>query len=721
MFKRMASNLRALVGASAMVIIAGCGGGGGSSGSTAGVTLVNIAVTPANPTVTVLTNTNLVATGTYSDSSTADLTASVAWNSSDTGVATVSAGVASGLAVGTTSITASQNGMTSPAQTLTVTSATLASIAISPTAPNVTQGITQQFTATGTYNNGTTGDVSGSVTWNSSNTAVSTLNATGLATTNTPGTTNITATSGTVTSNTAALTVAAPVLTSIAVTPANTTLLTRQTQQYTATGTYNNGSTADLTSTVTWSSSNTGSVTINTAGLSTVAYAGVGTANIDATSGTVTGSTALTSVLQQTWVSGSNTVNAAGVYGTKGVSAAANVPGARVDSVSWKDAAGNIWLFGGLGYATGSLVYLNDLWKYDPVTGLWTWVSGSSGGNAPGTYGTLNVFAAGNGPGAREASVSWQDTAGNLWLFGGYGYDSNGVLGYLNDLWKFSPSSGQWAWISGSSTVDSPGTYSVLNQTNNIPCARGWSASWITSTGEFWLFGGGGINPGGNGIVGSLNDLWVYTPATNKWLWLSGANTLDAVTVYGTKGDPLSGGQPGARTGSSSWIDAGGMLWLFGGSGGGNELWYFNPTTSNWNWVFGAANASGVYGTAGTASAANAPGKRERSITWLDSAGNFWLFGGWGSDSTGNTGNLADIWKYEPASGLWTWLSGSQTIGALGSYETLGQASATTAPASRKGAVSWIDASGNLWLFGGVGDNTNAFDGYRNDLWKVSP
>jgi len=40
-------------------------------------------------------------------------------------------------------------------------------------------------------------------------------------------------------------------------------------------------------------------------------------------------------------------------------------------------------------------------------------------------------------PGARQDAVSWTDSAGNLWLFGGYGVDSLGNTGNHNDLWKF--------------------------------------------------------------------------------------------------------------------------------------------------------------------------------------------------------------------------------------------------------------------------------------------
>jgi hypothetical protein len=52
-------------------------------------------------------------------------------------------------------------------------------------------------------------------------------------------------------------------------------------------------------------------------------------------------------------------------------------------------------------------------------------------------YGTLGVAAAANAPGARIGSVSWIDSAGKGWLFGGSGYDSGGAVGTLNDLWVY--------------------------------------------------------------------------------------------------------------------------------------------------------------------------------------------------------------------------------------------------------------------------------------------
>ena len=121
--------------------------------------------------------------------------------------------------------------------------------------------------------------------------------------------------------------------------------------------------------------------------------------------------------LSWTWISGSSSVAQSGVYGTQGTASPSNVPGARYYSVSWIDAADNLWLFGGLGYV-GILGDLNDLWRFDGTN--WTWVSGGSSNGQSGVYGTLGT-----------ASPS-------LWLFGGFGVAAVGS-GWLNDLWRFRP------------------------------------------------------------------------------------------------------------------------------------------------------------------------------------------------------------------------------------------------------------------------------------------
>ena len=73
----------------------------------------------------------------------------------------------------------------------------------------------------------------------------------------------------------------------------------------------------------------------------------------------------------------------------------------------------------------------------------------------------------------------------------------------------------------------------------------------------------------------------------------------------------------------------------------------------------------------------------------------------------------------------WTWMGGSSAVGRNGGqsgvYGTLGTAASTNDPGGRFGAVSWIDASGNPWLFGGDGYDSTGAQGYLNDLWEFQP
>ena len=153
------------------------------------------------------------ATGTYTDGSTANLTSQVTWASARPSVATISStGLAHSLATGTTNITAALGSVTSPTDTLTVTAAALTSIAVTPVNPSVAKGLTQQFTATGTYTDGSTANLTSQVTWASARPSVATISSTGLATGVAQGTSVITATLGTVASPGDTLTVTVPLV-----------------------------------------------------------------------------------------------------------------------------------------------------------------------------------------------------------------------------------------------------------------------------------------------------------------------------------------------------------------------------------------------------------------------------------------------------------------------------------------------------------------------------
>jgi uncharacterized protein YjdB len=170
-------------------------------------TLNSITVTPETPSVQTGKTQQMTATGTYSDGSTKTITSTVDWTSSDTSEATVSStGLVTGVAPGTVTVTAALDDI-SGTTSVTITIANLASIAITPNNASILSDGSQQFTAIGTLDDGTTTNITDEVTWNSSNTSVATISSSGLATAVATGTTNITASSGSITSNTAVLNV----------------------------------------------------------------------------------------------------------------------------------------------------------------------------------------------------------------------------------------------------------------------------------------------------------------------------------------------------------------------------------------------------------------------------------------------------------------------------------------------------------------------------------
>src|SRR5690349_10961682 len=279
--------------------LAACGSGGASSSNTntpppVTASLTSLQVAPGNASVAPGAVQQFTATGKYSDGSSKDLTGSAQWKTSNSNIASVAGGKVTGVGAGIVMVTAT-SGKFSASATLQVNSAAtnLASISVSPTASSLPVNTSQQFTATGTYKDGSSRDLTALVSWASTFSSIATVDVTGVATGKSAGSTTISASLGGVTGSTS-LTVTAPTISSIVITPDGLTLGIGIGQQYTATAIYSDGSTQDLVSGVTWSSSATGVATINSSGLATTV--GAGTATITAKVGSFTDTTQLTVV-----------------------------------------------------------------------------------------------------------------------------------------------------------------------------------------------------------------------------------------------------------------------------------------------------------------------------------------------------------------------------------------------------------------------------------------
>ena len=239
-----------------------------------------------------------------------------------------------------------------------------------------------------------------------------------------------------------------------------------------------------------------------------------------------------------TWtqVSGGTGVNAVGVYGNQGVPSTGNVPSARIQSTTWRDGDGNLWLFGGYINVAGSTAYyslLNDLWKFNPADNTWTWESGNdSTGRIRGTHGTTRpALYCSNNPRDRISALSWIDGNWlNLWLFGGSGVDSTSNvpsnIGPLNDVWKYDPVAKTWIWMNGSS-VNSP---TAVYGTRGVPSATA-APIWKTGCRQLarqqrqLLDSTGGSGTGLEWRPRRRGDLWEY-PAYEAFPGVSMASAI---------------------------------------------------------------------------------------------------------------------------------------------------------------------------------------------------
>jgi len=392
-------------------------------------------------------------------------------------------------------------------------------------------------------------------------------------------------------------------------------------------------------------------------------------------------------------------------------------PGARSAAMTWKTQNGTIWIFGGVQRGTtGANEFLNELWKYNPSTQKWTEHSGHRTGNLNGNYGAVtNAPSSSIYPGGRIHSSAWVDGSGNLWLFGGQGFDSVATsVGVMNDLWKYTPISNQWTWVSGSQTAKSLGSYGTkgTSNANNQPPARQAAAEWLDNLGYLWLFGG--MDDG----TGSMNDVWKFDTFNKVWTWVNGSNLRRQGGVYtATTQTPVL---PGSRGYSVYWRDSAGNFWTFGGLGEANvlntsnrygylnDLWKYNSSTNIWTFEGGSttSNTPGTYGQRLMPNANNIPGGRNVAQTWVDSTGNLWLLGGRGIDKNpGTFGDiLHDLWKFDGTN--WTWMHGTDSFnGRIDS----------SFPSASYNTVGWTDSGDNLWLFGGSSPTIS------NDLWLYTP
>jgi gliding motility-associated-like protein len=283
---------------------------------------------------------------------------------------------------------------------------------------------------------------------------------------------------------------------------------------------------------------------------------------------------------------------------------------------------------------------------------------------------------------------------------------------------------GEWMWIHGNSTTNSPGNFGVqgVPSPSNVPPALYEPCEWTDLSGNYWLFGGANFASFG----GTYAALWKYNPVTNQWTWMKGPNTMDYVGNYGVQGVPSPSNNPPAKShGTASWVDLQGNLWMGFGIRVSqdycySDLWKYDIATNEWTWVKGpnTVNIPGTYGAQGVPNPANNPPPRwESAAAWTDSVGDLWMFGGYYFDGITFISHVYnDLWRFNIATNTWTWMKGSNVFDQPGNYGTQGVEAPANVPGARYAHCRWKGNDGKLYLFGGL-DAANV--GY-NDLWSYN-
>lgn len=278
--------------------------------------------------------------------------------------------------------------------------------------------------------------------------------------------------------------------------------------------------------------------------------------------------------------------------------------------------------------------------------------------------------------------------------------------------------------MAGDTTTNMVGDFGIqgVPAPTNRPPGLYEACEWTDLNGNFWIFGGNNLN-----TWNSYSALWKFDPNTLEWTWVKGPSAPLMPGIYGTQGVPSPLNYPGYRDyASTTWVDAAGDLWLFGGRGPDingvygpiDELWRYNIANNEWTWMKGSGIASqpGVYGVLQVPSLLNnPPGTCETSCGWADASGNLWLYGG--------EANSDAMWRYTIATNEWTWMSGQNTVPVSINYGTLQVASPSNTPGTRRAYAHWKDLQGNFWLYGGYtfGASTNPSAGIHADMWKYDP
>ncbi|KAL2911316.1 hypothetical protein HK105_209205, partial [Polyrhizophydium stewartii] len=421
-------------------------------------------------------------------------------------------------------------------------------------------------------------------------------------------------------------------------------------------------------------------------------------------------------------------------FGTRGVPSASNWPPARFEHAMAASSNGDIFVHGGgtkasiLALDTG---HLNDLWRFSPATGQWTWLSGNADSPAP----KMGVPTATSWPHTRRQHVMWADDNGVVFVFGGV-YLDLAIARANNELWSFDTKTGLWTWLSGGlTTPDAYANYGTrgVGTASTRPGGRAGAAVCRGKGSDLvYLFGGDGL---GDGFLkdGKFNDVWTYNLRNNIWTWVGGEKASNPSINKGTPNVESAATRPPGTSDAQCWVDdATGLVHVFTIDAGlfssDPAHFTFNPATGNWAFIVNDSKTTlpTAPNTVGIEDPRSLPPAIRRAVGWKSGSSMF-MYGG----DTGDQGSAgASLWQYRLSTNAWTLLidNGSKFAGKHGT--TSKPNSGDKLPSmTNAGQAAVIAASGNVYVFGGrvpeaasSSRNNNIYAGFwRIEMAGVAP
>jgi trimeric autotransporter adhesin len=233
--------------------------------------MVSIVINPGSPQLANGTTKQLQALASFSDGSLRDVTRTAKWSTSSSVVDLSATGLVTAIGRGSARIIAAEFGV-SGAENLTVTGATLKSFFLSPTNPTIAAGLTLRPSGIGVFTDGSKQDITNQLTFASGSPSIVKVASPGVLSGISLGSATITATTNAAMgakTTSVSFKVNTASLQSITIFPATFSVVQGRSQQMVAMGAFSDGSSRDITQSVTWVSSNPNAAIVNAQGVLT--------------------------------------------------------------------------------------------------------------------------------------------------------------------------------------------------------------------------------------------------------------------------------------------------------------------------------------------------------------------------------------------------------------------------------------------------------------------